>query len=127
MESAVTKTASRKPRRKAEPRKFIGTDNPRHLRVLAALLLRPRSREELDRVAGCSNGPDLVADLRRSGLELPCARTPCIDRDGFEVKRGIYSVTSGDKRAVSAWMRRRDSDRRQVRQSSLFDGGEVSA
>lgn len=108
-----------------KPRKFTGTDNPRHLRVLVALLLRPRSREELDRVAGCSNGPELVAELRRRGLELPCARTPCIDRDGFEVKRGIYSTDEDDKRAVRSWMRRRDADRRRAQQSRLFDAGEV--
>jgi hypothetical protein len=110
-----------------KPRKFTGTDNPRHLRALVALLLRPRSREELDRVAGCSNGPELVAELRRRGLELPCARTPCIDRDGFEVKRGIYSATEDDKRAVRAWMRRRDADRRKMQQDRLFAGTEVQA
>jgi hypothetical protein len=109
-------------------RKFTGTYNPRHLRVLVALLLRPRSREELDRIAGCSNGPDLVSDLRKMGLELPCARTPCIDRDGFEVKRGIYSATEDDRRAVDAWKRQRDADRRRMRQGGLFgDGGEVKA
>jgi hypothetical protein len=31
--------------------RFIGTTNPRHLRVIAALLERPLLREELDRVA----------------------------------------------------------------------------
>ena len=39
---------------------FSGTDNPRHLRVIQAVTVRPISREELDRVAGCANGPDLV-------------------------------------------------------------------
>lgn len=108
-------------------RKFTGTDNKRHLRVLVALLLRPRPREELDRIAGCSNGPELVAELRRRGLELPCSRTPCIDRDGFEVKRGIYSATEDDHRAVAAWKRQRDADRRQMLQDGFPFDGEVSA
>lgn len=62
------------------PRKFIGTDNPRHLRVLQALLVRPMPREQLGKVAGCSNGPDLIAELRRRGLEVPCERIKFIDR-----------------------------------------------
>ena len=39
---------------------FLGTNNPRHLRVIQAVTVRPMPREELDRVAGCSNGPALV-------------------------------------------------------------------
>jgi len=38
-------------------REFKGTDNPRHLRAIAVLLRRPISRQELDTVAGCANGP----------------------------------------------------------------------
>ncbi len=45
--------------------KFTGTDNPRHLRAIAALLRRPMPRESLDREAGASNAPELVAELRR--------------------------------------------------------------
>jgi hypothetical protein len=102
-----------------DKRKFTGTLNKRHLRTLAALLLRPRPREELDRVAGCSNGPELVAELRRRGLSLPCEKTPCIDRDGFEVRRGIYYATEADKADVQAWLRRRDADRRKPYQGTL--------
>ena len=35
--------------------RFLGTHNKRHLRVLAALLVRRLFREELDKIAGCSN------------------------------------------------------------------------
>ena len=49
-------------------REFTGTDNPRHLRALTALLRRPVSREQLDSIAGCSNGPALISDLRDRGL-----------------------------------------------------------
>lgn len=96
-----------------KPAYFLGTENPRHLRAIMAFLVRPRPREELDRIAGCSNGPELVAELRRRGLEVKCPRTPCIDRDGFEVKRGIYHFTDHDKRLIRAWLKRRDRQRKQ--------------
>ncbi len=94
-------------------RKFIGTENPRHLRVIMALLVSPRPREAIDRIAGASNGPELMAELRRRGLDAPCSRTPCIDRDGFEVKRGIYHFTDKDKRLVRAWLKRRERIKKQ--------------
>ena len=31
-----------------DTRKFTGTDNPRHLRVIPALMARPRRREDVD-------------------------------------------------------------------------------
>lgn len=96
-----------------DKRKFTGTENPRHLRVLMAFLVSPRPRETVDRIAGASNGPELIAELRRRGLEVPCSRTPCIDRDGFEVKRGIYYFTDRDKRLIRAWLKRRDRQRKQ--------------
>jgi hypothetical protein len=91
---------------------FQGTTNPRYLRILAALLTRPRSREDIDRIAGASNGPAAIAELRALGLPksdcLPCERTPCIDRDGKEVKRGIYWLTPAGRRRVLDWIRRRN-------------------
>jgi hypothetical protein len=86
---------------------FIGTDNPRHLRVIQALLTRPIPREHLDEVAGCSNGPELVAELRRRGLQMPCSRTKKLDRDMFECWPGVYHFTQADRRKLSAWKRRR--------------------
>lgn len=71
------------------PVKFSGTDNPRFLRAIHALLVRPIPREQLDRVAGCSNGPALIAELRDLGLGkdgLPCTMVPDRDRDGFEIR-----------------------------------------
>jgi hypothetical protein len=88
-------------------RKFTGTDNPRHLRVIAALLRRPTSREELDSVAGASNGPELVAELRRRGLDAPCERICFIDRDGRPCRPGVYSFTTRDRRLVHKWMAQR--------------------
>jgi len=83
---------------------FLGTENPRHLRALNALLRRPIPREQLDREAGCSNGPDLIAELRQRGLSIPCDRAPTFDRDGREVQRGIYHLTSTDRRKLREWL-----------------------
>lgn len=92
---------------------FRGTDNPRHLRVLQAVTVRPLPREQLDRVAGCSNGPALVADLRDLGLELPCTRTRQLDRDLFPTWPGVYHLTARDRRKLSAWKRKRAAARGQ--------------
>lgn len=89
--------------------KFTGTDNPRHLRVINSLLVRPRKREEIDRIAGASNGPELIAELRRRGLEFPCDRVPAIDRDGYPIRFGIYHLTDDDRRLLNAWLRLRDA------------------
>lgn len=89
-----------------EQREFY-TDNPRHQRVLDLLLTRPAKREEIDRIAGCSNAPELVAELRRRGLELPCERVEALDRDGRPCRPGVYHMTATDRRKVSAWLRRR--------------------
>lgn len=86
---------------------FAGTDNPRHLRAIAALRVRSRTREAIDRAAGCSNGPDLIAELRRRYLDLPCTRVPCFDRDGCEVLRGVYHLTNADRRKLARWAARR--------------------
>ena len=86
---------------------FTGTDNPRHLRVIQALMTRPLPREQLDAVAGASNGPELVAELRRRGLELPCCRTKKKDRDLFDCWPGVYHLTQQDRRRVKKWLAER--------------------
>ncbi len=86
--------------------KFTGTDNPRHLRFIAAVLVRPRRREDVDSIAGCSNGPELVAELRRRGLDLTCERIRFIDRDGYPCRPGVYSLTASDRRKFYAWQAR---------------------
>ena len=84
--------------------KFAGTENPRHLRAIALLKQRPARREELDNRAGCSNGPELIAELRRRGLTVPCERVPDLDRDGEPIRRGVYFLTAGDRRKLNSWM-----------------------
>lgn len=82
---------------------YSGTSNPRHLRAIAALLRRAMSRETLDREAGCSNSPELVAELRRRGLDVPCDRVPVFDREGLEVQMGVYHLSSADRRKIHRW------------------------
>ena len=89
------------------PSRFAGTDNPRHLRVIQALMTRPLPRQQLDSVAGASNGPELVAELRRRGLELECTRTKKKDRDLFDCWPGVYHFTQQDRRRVLAWLAKR--------------------
>ena len=89
------------------PSRFTGTDNPRHLRVIQALMTRPLPREQLDSVAGASNGPELVAELRRRGLETPCTRTKKKDRDLFDCWPGVYHFTQQDRRRVKHWLGKR--------------------
>ena len=87
--------------------RFTGTDNPRHLRTIQALMTSPITREHLDQIAGCSNGPELIAELRRRGLEVPCARTKKKDSDLFDCWPGVYHFTQADRRRVLAWLARR--------------------
>ncbi len=71
---------------------------PRHRRILAALLEDRRTREEVDALAGASNGPDEVFRLRRVyGLSVPCERIDTRDRDNRSVQVGIYSLTARDR------------------------------
>lgn len=91
--------------------KFAGTDNPRHQRALALLLQRPAKREELDARVGCSNSPELVAELRRRGLAIPCERIEAIDRDGRTCHPGVYALTAGDRRKLHCWLSSREVHR----------------
>jgi hypothetical protein len=83
--------------------RFLGTCNPRHLRVIDALMERPLLREELDRVGGCSNGPELVAELRRLGLDVQCLQETRTDRDGRKCRPGLYILTDTGRRQIEAW------------------------
>lgn len=87
--------------------KFTGTNNPRHLRAIAALMKRPMPREELDKWAGCSNGPELIAELRRRGLEIKCPRIRFTDRDGKACHPGVYHFTNTDRRKINKWLAER--------------------
>ena len=86
------------------PAESFQTDNPREIRIIRALSSGPKTREELDRIAGASNSPDAILVLRRKGLEIPACREPVQDRDGEIVQRGIYRFSDTDKqRTRSIW------------------------
>lgn len=88
----------------APSKRNFTTDNPRHLRAIAALLRRPMPRESLDKEVGCSNSPDLVAELRRRGLDVHCKRIKFIDRDGHPCRPGVYHLTESDQRKLNRWL-----------------------
>lgn len=114
MEGQVMKTPDPTKAESSAPNSanFTGTDNPRHLRTITVLLRRPVSRQELDTVAGASNSPELVAELRRRGLDVPCERINFIDRDGYPCRPGVYSLSNADRRKVRQWQTKQDIQRR---------------
>ncbi len=90
-----------------EDQKLAGL-TPRQIRVLEALLQTRYwvSRESVDRIAGASNGPQVVLELRRKvtghdGIKME--RTEATDRDGKSCRPGRYQLTSkGRKLALKA-------------------------
>jgi hypothetical protein len=66
---------------------------PRQKRAVEALANGPLMREELDRRAGVSNGPNLVAQLHRKGISVECELVNHVDRDGRPCRPGRYSLT----------------------------------
>jgi len=98
-------TITSAPRKVHDTTKFTGTDNPRHLRIISLLMQRPAKREEVDNRAGCSNGPELIAELRRRGLNAPCTRIKALDRDGRECRPGIYHFLASDRRKINDWLK----------------------
>lgn len=78
----------------------------RQIRILVALLAGDCTREEIDRAAGASNGPDEILRLRRqAGLSIPCQRKGSKDRDGQPVQVGIYRLTESDRTAARCMLR----------------------
>ena len=80
----------------------------RQRRVLEALFATYEwtTREAIDRIAGASNGPQIVLELRRKvtgydGIEM--RRAEVTDRDGKSCKPGRYRLTEqGRARARAA-------------------------
>lgn len=70
---------------------------PRQSRVAQALLNAPGwiAREAIDRIAGASNGPEVIRQLRhRLGYDaIEMERTNTIDRDGLPTQPGRYRLT----------------------------------
>jgi hypothetical protein len=98
-----------------KPAQFLGTDNPRYLRAIQAVLTRPIPRQQLDDIAGCANGPDAILQIRSlftdgNGKEhLQCKRINFIDRDGNQCRPGVYLFTTVGRKLVYAWIAKRGS------------------
>lgn len=75
----------------------LAVTNPRQQRALLALLAGPVSREQLDRITGASNSPNVIHRLRCKGFEIPCSSTEATDRDGRPCHPGAYSLTDADR------------------------------
>ena len=79
--------------------------SPRQIRALRALLNGPVTREHLDRMAGASNSPDVVASLRQRGLRIGCDTTRAVtDRDGRRAYPGTYSLHPNDRAMAIAML-----------------------
>ncbi len=70
---------------------------PRQARAVNALVLAKDwiGREAIDRIAGASNGPEVIRQLRlRLGYDsIEMQRVEAIDRDGHPCKPGRYRLT----------------------------------
>ncbi len=77
--------------------------NNREQRAIHALKNSPVMRENLDFIAGCSNSPELVAGLRRRGLDVPCYRVERFDKDGRSCWPGRYELTQEDRQLLNDW------------------------
>ncbi len=91
----------------ANVERHLSIRSPRQQRALMRLMRGPAWREEIDRVAGTSNGPDVIGRLRKKGLEVPCEQLERIDRDGRRCRPGLYSLTPDDRRMVRQWLAQR--------------------
>ncbi len=67
--------------------------SPRQHRVLAQLINGSWiSRETVDAIAGVSNGPAVVSELRGKGLQIDMQRVYLLDRDGKPCMPGRYRL-----------------------------------
>lgn len=84
---------------------------PRQGRVVEALCSTDGwiARESVDRIAGASNGPQVIAELRhRWGIAIEMKRVDCLDRDGRPCKPGRYRITPDGRQRVTTLARGND-------------------
>jgi Helix-turn-helix domain len=75
----------------------------RQRRALDALWRGPIMREALDKEVGCSNSPNLIAELRSKGIEIVCEKVHAIDHDGKPCRPGCYSLTEKSRETLMEW------------------------
>lgn len=73
---------------------------PRQSRLLTALLNGPVSRHNADGIAGASNSPEVVRQLRALGIRIDCERIEILDRDGLPSRPGIYHLCESSEPLV---------------------------
>lgn len=77
--------------------------NSRHMRVANALLAcRGLWRYEVDDIAGCANGPQLMADIGHKAIHWTCTRLERVDRDGRTCKPGFYELTPAGRELITS-------------------------
>ena len=68
-------------------------------------------REALDRIAGASNGPNIIMELRRMGLAIECERLERLDRDGRTCRPGRYTLAATSLLKAAAMLECTDGER----------------
>ena len=77
----------------------------RLIRLAAALAKGPVTREQADRIAPASNGPDYVRRLRRKlDIKVKCDRIPCTMKDGEPSWYGRYTLTREERAKLRAFV-----------------------
>jgi len=87
----------------------LGRLTPRQQRLLDALLKAEGwiSRESVDRIAGASNGPQIVLEVRKKvtghdGIEMN--QVSAIDRDGKPCKPGRYRLSAAGRERATKFL-----------------------
>jgi hypothetical protein len=87
---------------------------PRQSRLLVALLQANDwiTRENVDRIAGASNGPQIVLEVRRKvtgydGIEMQ--KADATDRDGKACKPGRYRLSTQGRQRAAEWLARKEA------------------
>jgi len=78
---------------------------PRQKRALWGLWNRSLMRGELNRVAGASNGPQVIFELRGKGIDIHCEKVEVVDRDGKPCLAGKYTLTNAGRATLRSWNR----------------------
>lgn len=77
----------------------------RLLRLAAALVKGPVTREQADRIAPASNGPHYIGVLRRKlEIDLDCDRVPFTTKDGEPSWYGRYTPTREERAKLMAFV-----------------------
>ncbi|WP_444925869.1 hypothetical protein ACJJI4_16945 [Microbulbifer sp. TRSA002] len=74
----------------------------RQRRALKTLVKRSCCREELDKVTGASNSPEIVSQLRKRGIAVKCRMEGHIDRDGIAGSHGVYWLPDSERQLVES-------------------------